>query len=119
MLKATVVDAVNQARVALDDLLMDVTVTSRTPPTHVPGTVPVDVEVVSKKKMAIINYREQEIDGDRVRATDLKAIMFAEDGNVETNDVVSFDSKSFRILRNEPTVVGTTVLVNTLQLRPT
>jgi hypothetical protein len=119
VLKDTVADAVVQAREALEDLLVEVPVTSRTPNDHVPGQVQTYVPTVKTMKMAVLNYTDKEIDGNQVKSVDLKAVLFPIDGSVETNDLILHGGVTYRIHRNDPTMIGTTVLINTLQLRPT
>ena len=119
MLKADVLAAVTAARDAVQDLATEVSVTKRTAAAHVPGTPPVYTETVILMKLVIVDYSEKEIDGERVRASDQKGILFPIDGYIEVNDTLAFNGREWRVLSNKPTLVGTAIAVHTLQLRPT
>jgi hypothetical protein len=119
VLKADVLAAVTAAREAVQDLATEVSVTKRTPAAHVPGTPPVYTKTVINMKLVIVDYTEKEIDGERIRVSDQKGILFPMDGRIDVNDTIAFNSREWRVLSNKPTLVGTDIAVNTLQLRPT
>lgn len=119
MLKADVLSAVIAAREAIQDLVTEVSVTTRTVNPHMPGQPTTYTEVVKTMKLAVVEYTDREIDGERVRATDMKGILFPMDGFVSVNDTIAFNGQSLRVLNNKPTMVGEAVAVNTLQMRPT
>jgi hypothetical protein len=118
VLKADVLAAIEESRTALQDLLTEVRVLTRTPPAvHVPGSPVVYTEAELSMKMVITRFEEREIDGQRIKTSDVKAILYPIDGDVTLNDIIIFDNTSYRVLNNQPVMVGNQVGVHTLQLR--
>ena len=119
MLKSTVMSAVVQLKLALQDLLVDSTLVRRTYGEHVPGQAPTPTEQSTSVKVALTRFKSSEVDGDRVKATDYRGIVFPEDLIPEVNDLITVDSmsKTFRVINDDKVMVGDQVAVTVLQLR--
>jgi hypothetical protein len=120
VLKAAAVNAVENARKTFirGGLLVSVPVIHRVADTHVPGQPQTFTETSDKMSLCITAYEEKEIDGTSIKATDLRALLFPQDGVIAVTDYIIFRGTKYRILRDRPTFAGDTILVNTLQLRP-
>jgi len=122
VLKSTILSGVAKAKSSLQDLAIPAKLVSRTPTVHVPGVAPVSTEVVTDISIVLSSYREKEIDGDRIKASDLAGIIFPEDGQPvpESNDLVKYGpnfSTIMRILANNKVMAGEDVALSQVQLR--
>lgn len=118
MLKAQILQAVEAARTALQDLLVVGTFTTKGDPVHIPGLAPTYDETEYDLDIAIVGYKAKEIDGDRIKSHDMQGIAFPTTGPVpRPNDVITTDRK-YRIITNEPAYAGDEVAISILQLRP-
>ena len=93
-------------------------------PVHVPGTVPSTSNNQSDIGVVMDKFDTKEIDGDRIRASDFKVLVFPEAGQPEpsTNDIVRGDLdgtgvKDYRVLHNDKVMAGNAVALSQLQLR--
>lgn len=118
-LQQTVLDAVKAAEVAAQDLLVDCSLVNRTAGTHVPGQSPTYTETRTPIKLALYSYRDHEIDGDRIRQSDMRAIGFPNTvvQTLKPNDLILVDLVYYRVYANLPIKVGSQVAVHQLQLR--
>lgn len=119
MLKATVLMAVAKAKVAVQDLAEDAVLMKRVPAPHVPGQAAGHVSTPYPIKLVRTSYHAREIDGDRIRASDYKGLVFTEiHGKIpEPNDLVNVGPLSYRVLVNDKVMAGDSVALSQLQLR--
>lgn len=124
MLKSVVLQAVATAKTAVQDLAIPCKLIQQSMPVHVPGTTPVSTPVESDISIIHDKFDSKEIDGDRIRATDHKVLVFPEVGQPvpDTNDIIRGDIdksgvKSYRVLRNEKVMAGDTVALSQVHLR--
>lgn len=119
MLKQTVLDAVKAAEVAAQDLLTEAFLINRTVGAHVPGADPVYTETRTSIKLSLYSYRDHEIDGDRIRQSDMRAIGFPSSvlQALKPNDTILVGTTYYRVYANLPIMVGDIVGVHQLQLR--
>ena len=124
MLKQVVLQAVATAKSAVQDLAIPCQLIQKSMPVHVPGTSPVSTPVQFDIKVVNDKFKTEEIDGERVRASDHKVLVFPEAGQPvpETNDVISGDIdksgvKSYRVVNNDKVMAGDTVALSQIQLR--
>lgn len=72
--------------------------------------------------VVLLKYATKEVDNDRIKASDYKAIILPAEGqesvSADVNDLLQVASfKTFRIITAEKVMVGTTVGLVTAQLR--
>jgi len=124
-LKETVLKAVARTKVALGDLIVTATLIKRGPATYVPGGTPTYSETTDSIKLAIVGFESQEIDGDRIQASDMQGLVWPEDAfvDVATNDelqaTVKGVSNKYRVMRNIPVFAGDVIALHQLHLRLT
>lgn len=124
-LKEVVLSAVAKTKVVLGDLIVTAKLVKRGPATYVPGGTPTYSETVDSIKLAIVAYESQEIDGDRIQASDMQGLVWPEDAfvDVATNDelqaTVKGVSNTYRVMRNIPVFAGDTIALHQLHLRLT
>ena len=118
MLKSQVLQAVKAAKSAVQDLAVDALLVRGVARAFVPGQPAAYDETTSPLKLIVTRFDNKEIDGERIMASDLKAIVF---GEVQTyaNDYVTMASKSYRFVASRPSMVGSEVAASELQLRIT
>ena len=126
MLKATILAAVESARKAVQDLAVECEHVVRGMPVHIPGVAPQHSETLTDVSVVFTRYETKEIDGDRIRASDYKGLLFP--GSLtpvpDTNDFirVAEDSKDvaagdYRVIYNDKVMAGDTVALSQLHLR--
>lgn len=120
MLKSIVLSAVEALREAVADLKVPATLTRRTANPYVPGAAPTFTEASHRVEVVYQRYAEREIDHDRIKASDYKAILFRDQTSPPpaVNDLVVIDSNSFRVINPQHVMVGDAVAVTVAQLRP-
>jgi len=106
-LKTTIANAASTAKVATLDLWTSVTYKAVAPSAYNTSTGAVTSTTTSTSLSAILEeYSEIQIDGDAIRATDLKMTFLQADlsGNPDINDLVTHDSKDWSVLvvRQDP-----------------
>jgi hypothetical protein len=124
VLKQVVLQAVAAAKLAAQDLAVPCVLIQRTMPVHVPGTTPSSTETEFDVMIVHDQFTSKEIDGDRIRASDHKVIIFPESGQPipDTNDIIRGDIdklgvKDYRVIRNDRVMAGNTVALSQIQLR--
>lgn len=125
-LKATVLSAVRAVELAVDDLKMAVQHVQRSAPTYVPGQEPSYSETSVDVSMVVVRFETEEVDNDRVMASDWKGLVFWRDGlpDFQTNDVIrcstasdDFVAGDYRIVYDDKVMVGSKVALHQLHLR--
>jgi len=125
MLKHTVLSAVARTKVILQDLIVVATLVKRGSATYVPGGTPTYDETSDSIRLAVLGFESQEIDGDRIQASDMQGLVWPEDAfvDVSPNDLlqatVKGKSNTFRVITNKPVMVGDTIALHQLHLRLT
>lgn len=119
MLKAKVLAAVEKARLAVQDLAFEATLISRGTATHVPGSAPTHPETSVTVSLVPTKFETKEIDGERIRSTDLRWLMFPVAGKpVPTpNDLIYVGTKRYRIIDNDKVMAGSDLALSQLQVR--
>lgn len=125
MLKATVVQAVATARSALGDLLMEAQLVKREPAVYVPGTTPEYPESEAGVMIYMSRYFEREVDGDRIRASDYRSLVFPVDAGStilpgavpDLNDVLRVGEQAYRVMRANNVMAGDAVVLSEVQMR--
>lgn len=119
-LQASVLQAVKSAKAALADLAIPMTLRKRTQASYTPGAAITYANSDSSVKGVITTYNSREIDGDRIQVHDLKVIVFNELSVVpEPNDLLIITDQQYRVVRFQPTKVGSETALSTVQVRPT
>lgn len=124
MLKSVVLQAVATAKLAVQDLAIPCKLIQQVMPVHVPGTTPTSSTNESDVSIVHDKFESKEIDGDRIRASDHKVLVFPETGQPvpNTNDIIRGDIdksgvKDYRVIDNNRVMAGDTVALSQLQLR--
>lgn len=119
MHRETVLAGVARAKSAIQDLAIPATLVTRGAAVQVPGSTPTYPETTSAIKIVLSGYTAKEIDGERVRASDLAGLIFPETGHPvpQPNDRVVVDSVSYRIIQNNKVMAGNEVALSQVQLR--
>lgn len=119
MLKSTILAAVETARQAAQDLVVEATLISRGVVTHVPGTAPTYPTVTATISVLPTKFEDDEIDGQRVKASDFKYLAFPKSGvkTPEPNDTLVIGGLTFRVIHNDRVMAGDSVALSQLQLR--
>lgn len=124
-LKETVLAGVAKAKTSLQNLIVSATLIKRGNATYVPGTDPTYSETSDTISLVITTFRTEEIDGDRIRATDMQGIVFPEDAFVDvvTNDLITASVRgimnTYRVVQNIPIMAGDTIALHQMVLRLT
>ena len=120
MLRETVIAAVAKAESALQNLAIPGQLISTSDATHVPGQSPVYPSVTTDISVVVSGFKHTEVDGERVKATDLQCIMFPKTlaQVAKPNDVLNFNSKNYRVLSTDPVMAGTAVVLVSAHVRP-
>jgi hypothetical protein len=125
-LKATVLSAVQSAKVAVDDLKISAQYVKRGAAVHVPGSAPSYPETLTDVYVVMTRFESREVDNDRVMASDWKGLVFYEPSlpNFQLNDLIRFaedhdDLKAgdYRITYNDQVTVGGRTALHQLYLR--
>jgi hypothetical protein len=125
-LKETVISAVATAERAIGNLKIKGQLTRRTSAPYVPGQVPVPNTSVSPVSVVLTSYKTMEIDGDRIRASDILGLVFPNDVQMvpDTDDVIdtyikdtTTISATYRVIYNDKVYAGDEVALSQLQLR--
>lgn len=126
MLKSTVLNAVQAAKTAVQDLAFGAKLVIRGAANHVPGQKPTYSETLHDIKIVPSKFEDKEIDGERIRATDLRWLVFPEPGYPipSTNDLVrlstavgEFRAGDYRIVNNDKVMAGDSTALSQLQIR--
>lgn len=119
MLKSQLLTAISAAKLTAGDLLFDAKLVIRTQAAHVPGSATTYTEVLHDVKVCWDKFKTHEIDGERIRVSDLRAIVFPE-VNVPTpqpNQLIRVGTVNYRIVDNDKVMAGDTLALSRLQLR--
>jgi hypothetical protein len=110
---------VKAAEAAAQDLLVEAFLINRTAAAHVPGQSPTYTETRTSIKICLYSYRDHEIDGDRIRQSDMRAVGFPSSTlqALKPNDLILVGPTYYRVYANLPVMVGSSVAVHQLQLR--
>lgn len=128
MLKASVLAAVAAAKVAVQDLAFPAIHVQRGEPTHVPGSTPVYTETLTDIQIFFAKYKANEVDGDRIKASDWQGIAFPEADQpvIKPNDIIrvpvtlgDVQAGDYRVVMNDVVMAGTSPALHQLQLRLT
>jgi hypothetical protein len=119
VLKATVLAAVSQAKVALQDLKLSAKLVKRALGEHVPGQSTTYTETQTDIQVVVSDIELKEIDGSRIKFTDKRLIIFPDTIAVEVNDVIQLGMVRYRVITPEPIYVGDTIAVNQAHVRIT
>jgi hypothetical protein len=118
-LQATVIQAIQTARVALGDLTILIILTKRVQNAYTPGTSVTYTTTDYEFSGVVTNYNSREIDGERITAQDLKVILFNELSAVpEPNDLITFSNQSYRVVTFQPIYAGSEKVLSVIQVRP-
>lgn len=128
MLKASLLSAVNASKRAVQDLAVLAVLIRRGDPVHVPGSAPTYPEVTEIVSIVPVAYKISEIDGDRIKASDIKGLVFpeAESTIALPNDIIriaqvssapGFPNGDYRVILNDKVMAGDMVALSQLQLR--
>lgn len=127
-LKATVLAAVAKAEQAVGDLKIAANHVRKGAATYTPGSAsaPTYAETITPVNIVFTRYEAKEIDGDRIRSTDWKGLVFGRQGlptfltsdviriATATNDVPAGD---YRINYDDKVMAGDVVALHQLHLR--
>lgn len=125
-LKETVLKGVATAERSIQNLKISGQMIRRTPGAYVPGQVPASVTDIYPISLVITSYKTFEIDGDRIRASDILGLVFPNDAQItpEADDLVDTFAKdgktitaSYRVIYNDKVYAGDEVALSQLQLR--
>lgn len=116
MLKGIVLQAVEKLRLATQDLAVPAVLSVRTLQSRLPGTDPIYSNVNSAITIVNSEFTFDEIDGDRIRATDRKVLVFPPAVPVP-NDLIIESGVSYRILANEQVKAGDTTALSVIHMR--
>lgn len=126
MLKAQILAAVKKAKTAVQDLAVPAKHVKRGSPVHVPGSAPTYPETLTDVSIVFTRYSANEVDGERVQASDWRGIVFPETGltALDTNDIIRLATSvadlitgDYRILGDSKVMAGDTVALHQLHLR--
>lgn len=125
-LQSTILAAVAKAKLAIGDLVEPCHLVQRGEAVVTPGSPPTYPEVIYNVGMTPTSYEALEIDGDRIKASDVKGLIFPEKGvpTPDTNDILrQLDGagnvvRSFRIMYNDKVMAGSVVALSQVQMRP-
>lgn len=119
MLKAAILKAAQSAKSALTDLAVPGQLRVAQEASYAPGN-PVSQDYVTYNVRVVVSgYAVTEIDGDRIQASDVKGILFAEPGMPAPNvgDQVLIGASTYRVLHNDRVMAGDEVVISQLHLR--
>jgi hypothetical protein len=125
-LKEVVLSGVATAEKSISNLKVPAQLIRRTPQAHVPGQAPTNDETTYDTYVVITSFRTFEIDGDRIKVSDLMGLVFPTDLPVvpTADDVLNTmtDDRStvtarYRIIYNDKVMAGDQVALSQLQLR--
>lgn len=119
MLQASILRAIESAKIAAGDTLFTVKLVVRTQSPHVPGSATSYTEQLYDALMCWDKFKTNEIDGERVRISDLRSILFPESSNPVPvpNNLIRIGSTNYRIIDNDKVMVGNALALSRLQLR--
>jgi hypothetical protein len=120
VLRDITIRAVDKAKLALQDLAIDLTLRKRTKTAYVPGSPISYTNADVTAKGVITKYRFEEIDGTMIQAQDVLIFLFPPDNSAipQPNDTVLNGSTEYRVVKNEPLYVGSVIALNMIQGRP-
>lgn len=125
-LKATVLDAVQTAEVAVDDLKIAAKHVRRSAAVYVPGSVPTYPETLTDVYLVMTRFESKEVDGDRVMASDWKGLVFYKPTlpDFQVGDLIRFamdtdlvKAGDYRITYDDKVMAGGAVALHQLYLR--
>lgn len=117
-LKATILKAVQQIRVAFQDLVVESTLTRRTKKPYVPGTSITYDDVsypINYVRMKNVNSEEE---GERVDDDVVDLYIFPASVIPSPNDVLDLDGHSYRIVSNKPLYAGNDIALSVVRVKP-
>jgi hypothetical protein len=118
-LKNITLKAVEQLKVALGDLAIDLIVRKREADEYVPGTPQGYTTTDHNCKGVITKYRYDEIDGTLIQAQDVLIILFPISSAIpKQNDIVVNGTQLYRVMNNNPMYAGSEIAFNLVQGRP-
>lgn len=121
MLKGKVLAAVEKARIATQDLAFEATLVQRGAAVHVPGSAPTYPETSTTVSLVPSKFESKEIDGERVKASDLRWLMFPVAGSSsvvpEPNDLIYVGTKRYKVIYNDKVMAGSAVALSQIQVR--
>lgn len=126
MLKASIIQAVLAAKVALQDLAINVQLVTVSQDDYVPGLDPFTSEGVVEIKAVIVKYESKEVDDTRIMASDWRAFILYETTMpvAKPDDIVRITVQSanisagdYRIITCQPIIAGDTAVMHDVQLR--
>jgi hypothetical protein len=113
-----IIAGVDKARLALQDLVISLPVTSYSEGVYDPTTSTVTKIPTTVNVEAVpIDWDENEIDGNLIRRSDIKMVVFSEEIELDTTDIVEYNDSRYKIHHIEPIRAGTRVPVRIIQLR--
>jgi hypothetical protein len=114
----TIVDNVVKAQKALKDLVISLPVTSYSEGAYDPATGTVTKTPTTVNVNAVpIDWDDDEVDGNLVKKSDIKMVVFSEEIELDTTDLVDYNGGKYKIHHIEPVRAGTRVPVRIIQLR--
>jgi hypothetical protein len=126
VLKQQILNAIDQAKSAIQDLAIDAFHIEQGEVTYTPGTTPdYPTESSTAIKIVLTNYEDKEIDNNRIMSTDVQGVVFFEGTDItnepKVNSVIRVTSLNidYRVIDSKKTLVGNRIAISTLQLRST
>lgn len=118
MLDAQVATAVNQIKVALGSLVIDIELVKRVKTGYVPGS-PISYTLATTTEKAVISAFTLKQHTDlQIPKTDLKILFFPNSAVPEINDLLNINSQEYQIISVKSTYAGSRIVLYNLQVRP-
>ncbi len=120
-MKALTLAAVEKMKLAMQDLLVDLSLKTRVQNAYVPGSPVTYTDTTATVKGVISKYRHDEIDGTLIKYSDILLLVFPTTVSVipKQNDVVVLpDLRECRVINSDPTYVGSDIAFSMVQARP-
>jgi len=126
VLKAAILAGVERARLAIQDLAVQVKHVKRGATVFVPGSAPTYPETLTDVSMVFTRFESREIDSDRIQASDWRGLVFPANTLpiFDTNDVIRVATDfqdlvagDYRVINDDKIMAGDTVALHQLQLR--
>lgn len=114
----TILSGVDKAEKALGDLVISLPVTSFSEGVYDETTSTVTKTPTTVNVNAVpIDWEDDEVDGTLIKRSDIKMVVFSEEIDLDTTDLVEYNDGKYKIHHIQPIRVGTRVPVRILQLR--
>jgi hypothetical protein len=115
---AQIIAGVEKAQAALQDLVISLPITSYSEGVYDTSTGTVTKTPTTVNVNAVpIDWDEGEVDGDLIRRSDIKMVVFSEEIEFDTTDIVEYNDSRYKIHHIEPIRAGTRIPVRIIQLR--